>query len=161
VRITSTNVSTTIYLARGDVPKDPVDDPFERLGNAPLEIRLAPGVYTIQSSNPTSSMGHARFHVEQGHPLDIEVRNGDASVRAIGGVMQGLGATAMILGVLAIVSISPRDQNYNRWAIGLPLFLGGAALGGLGIGFYVAGATNIKMPTSAEQAKMLGVFVSF
>jgi hypothetical protein len=161
VRITSTNVDTTIYLAKGDVPRDPVDDPFERLGTAPLTIKLAPGVYTIQSSNPTSSMGHARFHVEQNHPIDIEVRNGDASVRSIGAVMQGLGIAAILTSVAVIVAISPHDQNFNRWGIGLPLLFGGAGLAGLGLGFYVAGSTSMKMPVSAEQARSFGVFVRF
>lgn len=134
---------------------------YERIGTAPLEIRLAPGVYTIQSSNPTSSLGHARFHVETGHPIDIEVRNGDASVRTLGAVFQGLGVTAMLLGILAIVSISPHDDSYNRWGIGLPLLLGGAGVGGLGIGLGVAGATNMKMPASSLQARGVSFSLAF
>jgi hypothetical protein len=161
IRVTSTNLDTDIYLAKGDIPENPVYDVFERIGTAPLEIRLAPGVYTIQSSNPTSSMGHARFHVEAGHPIDIEVRNGDATMRTLGGVCEGLGVTAMLLGVLAIIAISPHDDNYNRFGIGLPLLLGGAGMTGLGVGLSFAGATNIKMPTSSLHANMLSVTVSF
>jgi hypothetical protein len=161
VRITSTNVDTSIYLARGDAPRDPVDDPYERIGTAPLTIKLAPGVYTIQSSNPTSSLGHARFHVEQNHPLDIEVRNGDASVRTLGTVIQGLGIAAVLTGIAVVVSISPHDQSYHRWSIGLPLMIGGAGVFGVGLGLFIAGSTNVKMPTSAEQARTIGVFVRF
>ncbi len=161
VRITSTNVDTDIFLVRGDAPEHPLGDPFERIGTAPLMIRLAPGVYTIQSSNPTSSLGHARFHVEQGHAIDIVIRNGDAGLRTVGGVFIGLGVTAVLLGVLAMVAISPHDDNYNRFGIGIPLFLGGLGVGGVGLGMTFAGSTSIKIPTSSLQARTVGVTLSF
>ncbi len=161
VRITSSNVDTDIFLAKGDAPENPIVDIYERIGTAPLVIRLAPGVYTIQSSNPTSSMGHARFHVEQGHAIDIVVRNGDAALRTVGGVFVGIGVTAMLLGVLAMVAISPHDDKYDRFGIGIPLFLGGIGLGGVGVGLTFAGSTTMKIPTSSVQARMVGATFSF
>ena len=150
VTITSSNKDTWIFLAKGDVPENAQPDPFERVGEAPLEIRLAPGVYTLESGNPTSTTGHARFRVEQGRPFHIDVRNGDATVRTFGAVFIGTGIIAVLLGVVTIVSVSSNDSHFNRYAIGLPLLIGGGVAGGVGIGFSVAGATSLKMPTSNE-----------
>ena len=161
VEITATSVDTDIYLAKGDVPADPVGEPYERIGTAPLTIRLAPGVYTIQSDRPASSSGYARFHVEQGHPIAIQVRNGDAMVRTLGTVLEAAGVTAILVGVIAVLSISNDDRHYGRFAIGLPLLLGGGGSLGVGVGLSFAGATTMKIPTSSAQAWTAGISVKF
>lgn len=160
VTITSSNLDTWIYLAKGDVPEGAVPDPFERIGVAPLEILLAPGVYTIESGNPTSSTGHTRFRVEQGQALAIEIRNGDSMVKTLGAVFIATGIVAILLGVLTIVSIAPHDESFHRYTIGVPLLAGGAISSAVGIGLTFAGATTFKMPTS-NQATMGGITLSF
>jgi hypothetical protein len=146
VTFTSKDVATEIFLARGDVPAGARPDPFQRLGVVPVTVNLAPGVYTVETSSPTSSTGHERLFVEQGAPLHVEVRSGDATVKTMGTILIGLGVVAVALGVVAIVSISPNDQHYDRFGIGLPLMLGGAAGAGLGFAFTALGATNIQAP---------------
>jgi hypothetical protein len=145
VAFTSKDVSTEIYLAHGDVPVGTTPDPFERVGLAPLTLKLSPGTYTLESGSPTASTGHQRFVVEQGKPLAIEVRPGSAGLKTIGGVFIGLGVVSMILGVIAIVSFSPGDSTYNRFGVGLPLLLGGAGVGGVGLTMAAVGASDVQV----------------
>jgi hypothetical protein len=161
VRITASTINTTIFIAKGDVPSNPLVDTYERVGVAPLTIKLAPGVYSIESSTPTASMGYTRFDVEQNKPIDIDVRNGDAMVRTIGDVLVALGVSSIVLGVLAATAISPHDSTYARWAISIPLLGAGAGSTIVGIGMIAAGSTTFKMPVSAEQARLWGVTLRF
>jgi hypothetical protein len=146
VTFESSDVATEVFLAPGDVQAGTMPDPFVRMGVVPLTVKLAPGVYTVETASAKASMGHQRLFVEQGAPLRVEVRPGDASVKTIGTTLIGLGVVATILGVVAIVSISPNDQNYNRFGIGLPLVIGGAAGAGLGWVLIGAGSTSIVAP---------------
>ena len=150
VTIGASNNDTWIFLAKGDVPENTLPDPFERVGVAPLEIRLAPGVYTLESGSPTSSTGRARFRVEQGHPFHIDVSNGDAMVKTFGAISIGTGIIAVLLGIVTIVSVSSNDSHFNRYALGLPLLIGGGAASALGVGLSFAGATSVKMPASNQ-----------
>lgn len=145
VAITSKDPSTEVYIAHGDVPGGAVPDPFERVGLTPVTLKLAPGTYTLESSSPTASTGHERFMVEQGRPLSIDVRSGNAGVRTIGGVLAGLGIVAMLLGVVAIVSFTSNDAHYNRFGIALPLLFAGAGGTGIGVTMAVAGATDVHV----------------
>jgi hypothetical protein len=149
VTFTSEDPAMEIFLARGDVPAGTFPDPFERVGLAPVTVKLAPGSYTIETASPKTSTGHERFSVEAGAPMTVDVRGGNASVKAFGGIFLALGVVAALLGIVAIVSISPDDQNYNRWGVGLPLALGGVGIAGLGIGMTALGSTNVvaaKLP---------------
>ncbi len=157
VRITSKDPSTEVFLAHGDVPIDTFPDPYERVGLAPLTIKLAAGTYSLETASPTQSTAHDRFMVEQGHPLDIEVRPGDANVKSIGAVLAGLGVVSIVLGVVAIVSFSPNDSSYNRFGVGLPLIIGGAAGCGIGIGMTVLGATTVRVDPHAQPRYASGV----
>lgn len=152
VTITSKDPATEVFLAHGDVPGGTFPDPYERVGLAPLTIPLAPGTYSIETASPTQSTGHERFMVEQGRPLKLEVRPGDASVKSIGAVLAGLGVVSILLGVVAILSFSPNDQNYNRFGIGLPLIGGGAGACGIGIGMTVLGATDVHVEKQPQPA---------
>jgi len=145
VTFTSRDVVTEIYLARGDVPIGATPDPFGRVGLPPLTLSLAPGTYTLESQSPTASTGHQRFVVEQGRPLEVEVRPGNAGLKTFGGVFIGLGIVSIVLGVVAIVSFSPGDSNYNRWGVAAPLILGGAGVAGLGLTFSAFGATDVRV----------------
>jgi hypothetical protein len=161
VTISSNDPGTELYLGRGDLPSGP----FERIGVVPRALRLAPGTYTLETAAPNASTGHQRFAVEAGAPVTIEVRSGNATVRGFGSVFIGLGIVATILGVLAIVSISPNDQNYNRFGIGLPLILGGAAGAGLGVGMTALGSTEVRArstraePTQRAQTPSMPAFI--
>ena len=150
VTIGASKNDTWIFLAKGDVPENTLPDPFERVGVAPLEIRLAPGVYTIESGSPTSSTGRARFRVEQGRPFHIDVSNGDSTVKTFGAVTIGTGIVAVLLGIVTIVSVSSNDSHFNRYAIGLPLLIGGGVASAVGVGLSFAGATSVKMPASNQ-----------
>lgn len=161
VHVTASTINTTVYIAKGDVPADPFIDTYERVGIAPLTIKLAPGDYSIESSTPTASMGYTRFRVEANHPIDIEVRNGDAMVRAFGDVLVALGVSSILLGVLTATALAPHDSSYDRWAITLPLLGAGAGSTVVGIGMIAAGSTTFKMPVSAEQARLWGVTLRF
>jgi hypothetical protein len=146
VTFTSTDVTMRVYLARGDLRETPILDPYEKLPPLPTTVRLAPGTYTAEAESPNASTGHQRFVVEHDAPITVDVHSGNASVKAFGGVFIGLGIVAAILGIVSIVSISPNDSSYPRWAIGLPLTLGGLGLGGLGIGMTFLGSTEIVAP---------------
>jgi hypothetical protein len=146
VTFVSNDVATEIFLARGDVPSGTTPDPFVRMGVVPLTAKLSPGIYTVETASPKASTGHQRLFVEQGAPLRVEVHAGDATLKTIGTTLIGLGVVAAILGVVAIVSISPNDQSYNRFGIGLPLVIGGAAGAGLGWVLIGAGSTSVSAP---------------
>jgi hypothetical protein len=160
VTITSKDPATEIYLAHGDVPIGTYPDPYERIGLAPITIKLAAGTYSIETASPTQSTGHERFMVEQGRPQHIEVRPGDANVKAVGAVIAGLGVVSIVLGVVAIVSFSPDDSSYNRFGIGLPLILGGAAGCGIGIGMTVLGATSVHVEHQPQPGRPVGAVPS-
>jgi hypothetical protein len=154
VTVTSRGPSTEIFIAHGDVPAGAVPDPFERVGVAPLDLQLAPGTYTMETASPTASGGHQRFAIEAGAPMTVQVRPGDANVKGIGSVLIGLGVVSVLLGVVAIVSISPDDSHYNRFGIGLPLLLGGAGGACLGVAMTALGSTDIRVrPAGGGGAK--------
>ncbi len=146
VTFTSKDVAMHVYIAHGDVPGGQIPDPFEKLPKLPVVVRLAPGTYTVEAESPNASTGHERVVVEQGAPMTVEAHPGDASVKAFGGVFIAGGVVAALLGIIVIVSISPHDQSFNRWGVGLPLTLGGVGLAGLGVGMTVAGSTDIVAP---------------
>jgi hypothetical protein len=145
VEITSKDPATEIFLAHGDVPGGTYPDPYERIGLAPITIKLAAGTYSIESASPTQSTGHDRFMVEQGKPLHIEVHGGDPNVKSVGAVLAGLGVVSIVLGVVSIVSFGPNDSSFDRFGVGLPLIVGGAAGCGIGIGMTVLGATTVDV----------------
>jgi hypothetical protein len=146
VAFTSNDPTMRIYVARGDVPSNAPPDAYVRAGTVPLTLRLAPGSYTVEAESPKASTGHQRLLVEPGAPMQVEVRSGDATVKTMGSVLIGLGAVATILGVVAIVSISANDAQYNRFGIGLPLILGGVGGAGIGFGMLALGSTEIRAP---------------
>ena len=158
VTIVSKDPATEIFLAHGNPPIGEIPDPYERVGLAPMTIKLAPGTYSLETASPTQSTGHERFMVEQGHPLRIEIHPGDANVKAVGAVIAGLGIVSVVLGVVAVVSFSPNDSHYDRFGVGLPLMIAGAAGSGIGIGMTVLGATGVDVqhaPHSARPAAFL------
>jgi hypothetical protein len=146
VTFTSTDVTMRVYLARGDVQADVIPDPFEKLPPLPTTVRLAPGTYTAEAESPNASTGHQRFVVEHDAPIVVDVHSGNASVKMFGGVFIGVGVIATILGIVSIISIAPNDQSFNRWAVGLPLTIGGIGIGGLGVGMTFLGSTEIVAP---------------
>ena len=146
VTFTSKDVAMHAYIVHGDVPGGLIPDPFEKLPPLPVTVRLAPGTYTVEAESPNASTGHERIIVEHDAPMTVDIRAGNASVKAFGGVFIAAGIVATILGIVSIVSISPNDQTFNRWAVGLPLTLGGLGVGGLGIGMTALGSTNIVAP---------------
>jgi hypothetical protein len=159
VTITSKDPATEIFLAHGDAPGGTFPDPYERIGLAPITIKLAAGTYSIETASPTQSTGHDRFMVEQGKPLHIEIHPGDANVKSIGSVLAGLGVVSIVLGIVAIVSFGPNDSSYNRFGVGLPLIIGGAAGGGVGIGMSVAGATSVDVHAQPRPMRAAAVAV--
>jgi hypothetical protein len=146
VTFMSRQASTIIYLAHGDMPAHTEPDPFEKIGVAPQSIRLSPGTYTVETSGPTQTDGHQVFVVEHDAPLTVEVHPGDPTLKLLGGTLIALGVACIALGIVAILSISKDDSQYNRWGIGLPLSLGGA--GGVVVGFTMAamGSTDVHVP---------------
>jgi hypothetical protein len=142
----SKSASTRIYVAHGDVGERPDPDPFEKIGIAPVTVKLAPGTYTVETEGPTQSNGHQRFVVEHDAPLTVQVNPGDPSLKAFGGILIALGVVSVALGIVAIVSISPDDSHYDRWGLGLPLCIGGVAGAGLGWGMTAMGSTDVNAP---------------
>jgi hypothetical protein len=166
VTFTCKDPAMEVFLAKGDVPAGTVPDPFERVGLAPITLHLAPGTYSIETASPTTSTGHDRFEVEHDSPLTVEVRPGDASVKALGSVLAGLGIVSIVLGIVAIVSISPHDEHYDRFAVGLPLMIGGAGAIGVGVGMVFLGSTDIRAPhlppgSAPRAAQGVGVNLSW
>jgi FlaG/FlaF family flagellin (archaellin) len=146
VTFTSNDVTMRAYLAHGDIRGEMVPDPFEKLPPLPCTVKLAPGMYTVEAESPNASTGHDHITVEHDSPIKVEIRSGNASVKAFGGVFIAIGIVAVVLGIVSFISISPNDGNFNRWGVGGGLLGGGLGLGGLGIGMTIAGATNIVSP---------------
>ncbi|MGH7438583.1 MAG: hypothetical protein ACRENE_23085, partial [Polyangiaceae bacterium] len=153
VTVTSKDPATEIFLAHGDPPSGAFPDPYERIGLAPITIKLAAGTYSIETASPTQSTGHERFMVEQGKPLHIEIRAGEANVKGIGAVIAGLGVTAIVVGIVAIVSFSHNDSHYDRWGIGIPLVVGGAVGCGIGVGLTALGATRVDVQKQPQPTR--------
>jgi hypothetical protein len=146
VTFLSKSASTRIYVAHGDYGDRPDPDPFKKVGMAPVTVRLPPGTYTVETEGPTQSNGHQRFVVEHDAPLTVQVHPGDPSLKTVGGILIALGVVSIALGIVTILSISKDDSHFDRWGIGLPLCIGGAAGAGLGWGVTAAGSTDVDAP---------------
>jgi hypothetical protein len=146
IMFTSKGKTTRVYLARGDVPAHAEPDPFEKVGVAPVILKLSPGTYTIDTEGPGQANGHQRFQVESGAPMTVAVHPGDSSLKALGGVLIALGVASIAVGIVAAVSFSKNDTGYDRWALALPLGLGGAGGIALGWGLSAAGSTDVQVP---------------
>ncbi len=146
VTFTSEDRTMRVYIAHGDVPEGVIPDPYEKLPALPFTVRLAPGTYTMEAESQTASTAHEHVSVEHDAPMTVRIRGGNAMVKTFGSVFIAAGVVATILGIVAIVSIAPNDKSFDRWAVGLPLSLGGVALAGLGIGMTALGSTNADVP---------------
>jgi hypothetical protein len=146
VTFTSEDRGMRVYIAHGEVPERAMPDPYEKLPQLPFTVRLAPGEYTVEAESQTASTAHDHIFVERDAPLKVDIRGGNAMVKTFGSVFIAAGVVATILGSVAIVSSSPHDQSFNRWAVGLPLSIGGVALAGLGVGMTALGSTNVDAP---------------
>jgi len=146
VTFTSEDRGMRVYIAHGEVPERAFPDPYEKLPQLPFTVRLAPGTYTVEAESQTASTSHEHIFVERDAPLTVRIRGGNAMVKTFGSVFIAAGVVSTILGIVAIVSISPHDQSFNRWAVGLPLTIGGVALAGLGVGMTALGSTNVDAP---------------
>lgn len=146
VTFTSEDKGMRVYIAHGDVPERVIPDPYEKLPELPFTVRLAPGTYTMEAESQTASTAHEHVFVERDAPMTVRIRSGNAMVKTFGSVFIAAGVVAAILGIVAIVSIAPHDQSFNRWAVGLPLTIGGVAVAGLGIGMTALGSTNVDAP---------------
>jgi hypothetical protein len=145
ITFTSEDKTMRVYIAHGDVPERAMPDPYEKLP-VPFTVRLAPGTYTMEAESQTASTAHEHLFVERDAPMTVRIRSGNAMVKSFGSIFIAAGVVATILGIVAIVSIAPHDQSFNRWAVGLPLTIGGVALAGLGVGMTALGSTNIDAP---------------
>ena len=162
VTFDSSDYAMRVYLAKGDVrDASMIPDPFEKLPPLPCTVRLAPGTYTAEAESPNASTGHQRFVVEHDAPLKVVVHSGNASVKAFGAVFIGLGIVSTILGIVSIISIAPNDSSFNRWAVGLPLTLGGIGVGGLGVGMTFLGSTEIDAPHAPPGGRVKSVALSW
>jgi hypothetical protein len=146
VTFTSEDKGMRVYIAHGEVPERAFPDPYEKLPELPFTVRLQPGTYTVEAESQTASTSHEHIFVERDAPLTVRIRGGNAMVKTFGSVFIAAGVVATILGIVAIVSIAPHDQSFNRWAVGLPLSIGGVALAGLGVGMTALGSTNVDAP---------------
>ncbi len=161
VTFDSSDYAMRVYLAKGDVRAEMIPDPFEKLPPLPCTVRLAPGTYTAEAESPNASTGHQRFVVEHDAPIKVTVHSGNASVKMFGAVFIGTGVIATILGIVSIISISPNDASFNRWAVGLPLAIGGIGVGGLGFGMTVLGSTSIDAPHPPPGGRVKSVALSW
>jgi hypothetical protein len=145
VTITSDHTDTTIFIAKGAVPSTVYPDPFEKLGQAPVTVKLSPGLYTIESDGPTQTMGHETITVDR-WPVKVQVRTGDATVRALGTVSIAAGVLAILSGIVVITTFGHNEsaQNTNKYTVAIPLLVGGGILGLGGVGFSFLGATHVR-----------------
>jgi hypothetical protein len=146
VHFESSHVGTTIYLAKGPVPRRAEPDPFEIVGVAPLDIKLAPGIYTIETEGPTQSTGHETIMIDR-WPMTVQVKTGDAAVRSIGTVLLAAGTLAIITGIVIVASFGSGEGNFNKYTFSIPFLAGGAAFAGVGVGMLFLGATNVSGQT--------------
>lgn len=160
ITFTSEDKTMRVYIAHGEVPERATPDPYEKLPQLPFTVRLAPGTYTVEAESQTASTAHDHVFVERDAPMTVRIKGGNAMVKAFGSVFIAAGVVATILGIVAIVSISPHDQSFNRWAVGLPLSIGGVALAGLGVGMTAIGSTNVDAPRLPPGGAPKGVAIA-
>jgi hypothetical protein len=160
VSFTSSRIDTVIYIAKGDGPAAADPTPFERLGAAPLTVKLAPGTYTIETESESTSTGRERIRVDQ-TPINIEIRPGDETVKTMGAMFEGLGVISMLTGIVVAVAVSPHDDKFPRWEIAIPTLVGGAGLFGLGVGLSAIGSTDIHLPRASVQGVSASFTVTF
>jgi hypothetical protein len=143
VTFTSTRPDTEIFVAAGDVPDRAYPDPFENVGVAPLTLKLAPGLYTIETVGPTQSTVHETIMVDR-WSRSYEVRPGDATVKTVGIVAIATGVVSILAGIIVAVSFGQGDGSFNKFAIAIPLLVagGGVTLGGVGLS--ILGTTRLK-----------------
>ena len=163
--ITSDHTDTEIWVAKGPVPRHHEIDTFERIGIAPLELKLAPGIYTFETEGPTQSAGHETVTVDR-WPMNVKVKTGDASVKGIGTILIALGVVSIIGGIVVVATFGQGDKKFDKFTIAVPLLAAGAGVAGIGIGMSFLGATNVQAttpPTTAPPAKAAGanVFLKF
>jgi hypothetical protein len=159
VHIESNHIETTIFIAKGPVPRRAEPDPFEKLGEAPVDIKLAPGIYTIETEGPTQSTGHETITVDR-WPMTVKVKTGDAAVRSIGTVLLAAGVLGIITGIVIVASFGSGEGKFDKYTFSIPFFLGGAAFAGVGVGMLFLGATNLSASTPPAP-KPAGVQASF
>ncbi len=150
VTITSSHTDTVIYLAKGPVPSRSEPDLFEDVGVAPLQIKLAPGIYTVETSGPTQSTGHEVITVDRS-PVTMHVRTGDAAVRTFGSILIAAGVVAIVAGIVVVASFSKGDSSFDKYQFAIPFLAGGAAGAGIGVGMTFLGSTNVA---SANQTNV-------
>jgi hypothetical protein len=155
VTITTTQRDAVVYLAKGNIPPNAAPDAFENVGAAPVTLHLAPGNYTIEIGGPTISDGHATFAVRDA-PLRIEVRPGNATVKTFGGVLIALGASAVIAGIIVLITYTQKEGSFDKAAIAIPLLASGVGVGLGGVGLTVVGTTKIDVPRTAGIAPSNG-----
>jgi hypothetical protein len=160
VTFTSTRTDTDIFIAHGDAPRDVYPDPFERVGAAPVTLKLAPGTYTVETASPSTSRGRERFIVGTS-PLTLAVHPGDETVKIVGVVLEGLGLLGVGLGIVALVQFGPHDSGYDRFAVGLPILFGGIGSFAVGFGMNLLGTTRVIVPNASAQGVGMHVTVTF
>jgi hypothetical protein len=146
ITVTSDHTDTEIWVAKGPVPRHHEIDTFEKIGIAPLELKLAPGIYTFETEGPTQSAGHELVTVDR-WPMDVKVKTGDASVKTIGTILIALGVVSIIGGIVVVATFGQGDKQFDKFTIAVPLLAAGAGVAGIGIGMSFLGATNVAATT--------------
>ena len=151
VTVTSDHTDTEIFVAKGPVPKHHEIDSFERVGVAPTQIKLAPGIYTFETEGPTQSSGHELVTVDR-WPLDVKVKTGDATVKTFGTILLALGVVSIIGGIVVVATFGQGDKQFDKYTLAIPMLAGGAGVIGIGVGLSFLGGTTIQqaMPPAAQ-----------
>src|SRR5262249_4020326 len=149
-----------VYIAKGPIPRRAQPDPFEAVGGAPIDLKLAPGIYTIETEGPTQSTGHETITVDR-WPVTVRVKTRDAAVRSIGTVLPSAGVLGIITGIVIVASFGSGEGKFDKYTFSIPFLAGGAAFAGIGVGMMFLGSTNVSAQTPPTQApKPVGVQAS-
>ncbi len=149
--ITSDHTDTEIYVAKGPVPRHPEIDTFERVGIAPLELKLTPGIYTFETLGPTQSSGHELVTVDR-WPMNVQVKTGDATVKTLGTILIAIGVVSIIGGIVVVATFGQGDKQFDKYSLAIPMLAGGAAAAGIGVGMSFLGSTSITPSTAPSPA---------
>lgn len=155
VTIVSSHTDTEVFIARGPVNSRNAPEAFEPLGVAPVDVKLAPGTYTLESTGPTQSLGHQIITVDH-WPVKIEIRTGDATVKTLGTILIALGVVSILAGIVVVVSFGQGDKAFDKYPLAIPLLAGGAGAAGIGVGMSFLGATNIGPVLAPKPAAPTG-----
>lgn len=143
----------------------PSDYDFKRVGVAPASFQLPPGNYVLEVEDEGVTSQDMNLAVGT-DPVHVQIRTGSSDMAMVGSLTLGIGILCVLTGAGLLISGSSAPSSLDKSRIAIPLFAGGGALVGGGIGLYFASRTSVERTPpaaapAAPRAWIAGVRVAF